>query len=76
MQLPPHAVEGKASLLLGLEAAVHVELGLGAGREEACEGGDDEEEDRQDDDQLDERVAIAAPQPSDETGDHLVCAST
>jgi hypothetical protein len=76
VQLTSHAVECETSLLLSLETAVHVELGLGAGGEEAGQGGDDEEEDRQDDDQLDECVAVAAPQPSDETGDHLVCAST
>jgi hypothetical protein len=76
VELSPHAIESESSLLLGLEATVHVQLGLRAGREEAGEGRDDEEENRQDDDQLDECVAVAAAQSSDEAEDHLVCAST
>jgi hypothetical protein len=77
VELTPHPIEGETRLLLGLEAAVHVQLGLGARAEELRDCRNDEEEDRQDDNQLDKRVPVPASQAPGEPAEvHFVFAST
>ena len=56
VQLAAEPVEGKARVLLGLEAVVGVELRLRARDEEGRQRRHDHEEDREDGEQLDQRV--------------------